>query len=273
MMPFLRNQLIYNLRAAGMDSSDATVKAYFQRLGLWAGYSLGIYGVGFDQSFAPQRFFHDPDTLHNLDAAVAKGKGVVLVSPHLFGHEIAAATMHRRHSFTALVRESKDANWGKIKDRWYGDALGLETVKRPRKSSAAGDIAAMLRALRAGKVLGITPDVLTNRTSGMPVRLFNRTVHLSPGMILLAMRSGAPLITASGQWEIDPARPGQERARLCFSEPLEMSRNGDREAALREGLQRWCDGFEERLRKAPAEWLFWLDKSWTKILRQPAHGT
>lgn len=273
MMPSLRERLAGNLRAAGMDASESTVRAYFQRLGVWAGHSLGVYGVGLDQSLASTQFELDPHTVHHLDEAVAKGKGVVIASPHLFGHEIAAALIHRRHPVTALVRESKDAHWGQVKDRWYADALGLETVKRPRKGSAAGDMVAMLRALRANKVLGITPDVLTNRSTGLPVRLFRRTVHLSPGMVLLAMRSGAPLITVGGRWGHDPSTPSRTKARIVFSEPLDLPKGGDRDTAMHDGLQRWCDWFETNLRRSPADWLFWLDKSWTKVLRQPAvHG-
>ena len=273
MLPFLRNRLRFNLQAAGVDASDATVRTYFQRLGIWAGQSLGVYGAGLDASLAGTKFTLDPDTVHHLDEAVAKGKGVVLASPHLFGHEISAGLIHRRHPVTALVRESKDPNWGSVKDRWYSAALGLDTVKRPRKASAAGEIVSMLRILRAGKVLGITPDVLTSRTSGLPVSFFGRTVHLSPGMVLLAMRSGAPLITAGGRWEPDPHNPGQQRARVVFTEPLELPRTTDRETALHEGLQKWVGWFEASLRRSPADWLFWLDKSWTRVLQQPlAHG-
>ncbi len=270
LIPGLRQRLAENLNAAGMDASDATVKAYFRRLGIWIGHSLGVYGAGLDHSLVSTQIDLDPETVHHLDQAVAKGKGVVIAAPHLFCHEIAAGLIHRRHPVTALVRESKDAGWGAIKGRWYGEALGLQTVLRPRKGSTAGDIAAMLRVMRAGKVLGITPDVLTSRTSGLDVTLFNHTVSLSPGMILLAMRSGAPLITAGGRWYTDPAAPGRERGRVTFSPPLELPKSSDREAGLRDGLQRWCSQFEESLRRSPADWLFWLDKGWTKVLRQPA---
>lgn len=270
LFPGMRQRLADNLCAAGMDASDATLKAYFRRLGLWVGHSLGVYGAGLDHSLVGTQIDLDPDTLHHLDDAVAKGKGVVVAAPHLFCHEIGAGLINRRYPVTALVRESKDPDWGEIKNRWYGSALGLRTVLRPRKGSTAGDIAAMLRVLRGGQLLGITPDVLTSRTSGLPVTLFGRSVLLSPGMILLAMRSGAPLITVGGQWFTDPAAPTRERARIVFSPPLELPKSGDRDAALRDGLQRWCSHFEATLRRSPADWLFWLDKGWTRVLRQPA---
>ncbi len=266
-LPVLRQRLAENLRAAGMDASESTVRAYFRRLGLWIGHSLGVFAAGLDRSLVHTQFDLDPETVHHLDEAVAKGKGVVLAAPHLFCHEIGAALIHRRHPLTALVRESKDAVWAAIKRKWYGEALGLNTVLRPRKGSTAGDIAALLRVLRAGKLLGLTPDVPTSRTSGLPVTLFGRTVNLSPGMIVLAMRSGAPLITVGGRWFTDPAVPTRERGRITFSPPLELPKGG-REEALREGLQRWCWQFESDLRRSPADWLFWLDKAWTRVLRQ-----
>lgn len=269
LMPFARERLLQNLRAAGVDSSDATVRDYFRRFGMWVGNSLGVYGAGLDHSLAGRQLQLDPDTVHRLDEAVARGKGVVLASPHMFGHEIGAGLIHRRHPVVALVRESKDPHWAEVKSRWYGSALGVETVMRPRKGSAAGDIVAMLRVLRAGKVLGITPDVITSRSSGLPVTFFGREVSLSPGMVLLAMRSGAPIITASGRYAPDPTLPTHERITIVFSEPLELAKGGDRTAALHDGLQRWCNEFEAYLRRSPAGWAFWLDKAWTKVLRQP----
>lgn len=268
LVPSLRRQLIRNLTAAGMDASEATVRAYFRRLGLWVGHSLGVFAAGLDRSLAPTQFELDPETVHHLDEAVARGRGVVLAAPHLFGHEIGAALIHRRHPVTALVRPSKDAAWSAVKARWYGEALGLQTVLRPRKGSTAGDVAALLRVLRCGQVLGITPDLPTSRASGLPVTLFGRIVHLSPGMIVLAARSGAPLVTVGGCWLPDPSVPGRERGRVTFSPPLELPR-GTRDETLRNGLQRWCDQFEQSLRRSPADWLFWLDKAWTRVLRQP----
>jgi lauroyl/myristoyl acyltransferase len=253
-----------------MPASDTTANAYFRRLGIWAGHSFGIHAAGFEGSLAETQVELDAATLPHLDDAVKRGRGVIVATPHLFCYEFGACLIHRRYPVTALVRESKDAAWGKVKDRWYHHSLGLNTVFRPRRGSMVGDLAAVLGVLRRGELLGITPDVLTSRASGVPVAMFGRTVSLYPGMILLAMRTGAPIVTASGRWFRDPSRPGREVARVTFSEPLELPRRADRDAAVREGLQRWCSTFEEDLRRAPEDWLFWLDKAWTRVLEQPA---
>ncbi len=269
LLPFLRERLTRNLRAAGVDASDETVRTYFRRLGLWLGDSLGVYAKGLDDSMGSLQIAFDPVTVRHVDEAVARGNGLLMVSPHVFWHEIAFGMMHRRHPVTALVRESKDASWSEIKSRWYGTALGLHTVMRPRRGSAGRDMVAMLRALREGTVLGITPDVVAPRGSGIPVTLFGRTASLPPGMILLAVRSGAPMIMAGRRWSRDASCPNRERLTITFSPPIDLPRRADLDSCLREGLQRWCHEFEAFLRQSPADWLFWLDKAWTSVLRQP----
>ena len=105
---------------------------------------------------------------------------------------------------------------------------------------------------------------------GLPVQMFGRQVTLSPGMVMLAMRAGAPLVTPLAKW-LD-AEPGQRgaRIRMWFSEPIEYSISGDRERTLRDGLQAWCRYVEDYFRREPENWMFWLDKRWGRALAAPA---
>ena len=43
---------------------------------------------------------------------------------------------------------------------------------------------------------------------------------------------------------------------------------GDREAATRACAQEWYDWFEKKLHADPENWLFWLDKRWSRFLRE-----
>jgi lauroyl/myristoyl acyltransferase len=190
----------------------------------------------------------------------------VLAAPHLACHEIAAAYAHRRHPLVALIRESKSAEHDAIKRRWY-EALGMETVHRARNTSPLADVVAMLRVLRAGRVLAVTPDVLVSDDRGVRVRMFGHEASLAPGIVVLAQRARAPLVTGLLEWE----EHGPERGRLCarFTEPLELPPESSREQLLQEGMQRWCGQVEGYLRSRPENWLFWLDKRWTRVLRGP----
>jgi KDO2-lipid IV(A) lauroyltransferase len=221
---------------------------------------------GLDGSGLAGRIAFD-DTVRHLDEAAARGRGVVLVAPHYFCHEILAAWTGRRHPFAALVRESKSSPHNDVKQRWYA-ALGMETVHRARHSSLLADTLALLRVLRSGRVLGVTPDLVLPPDKGIPVRFFGRTATVSPGFAVLSLRSGAPIVMGRADW-IGPA--GSRHARLVpgFDPPITLPSTGDRDRTVREAVQTCFSRIEAGLRTQPEKWLFWLDKRWTAVLRTP----
>ena len=82
-----------------------------------------------------------------------------------------------------------------------------------------------------------------------------------PGMVVLAMRSGAPVVTATYGDRVSA------RCRIVFSEPARFVPDTDPNGAAQRGMQAWCDWFEAYLRQYPENWMFWLDKRWTRVLR------
>jgi KDO2-lipid IV(A) lauroyltransferase len=194
---------------------------------------------------------------------MAKGKGVLLAAAHFFCHEMGAAAINLRHPIVALVRESKDSAHQEIKDRWYL-ATGMEVVRRSRQSSLMSDTLAYLRVLRANKVLAITPDLPMADDKGVPVRLLGRDVVLPSGLVALSLRSGAPLVPCWGEWL--PDRHGRPREGVIrFDAPLEFPSGGNREATIQAGMQEYATRLEDYLRRFPENWMFWLDKRWTRI--------
>jgi lauroyl/myristoyl acyltransferase len=260
----LQRRLAHNLTSAGVCPTPAIIDRYFQLLGLWAGWSLAIYHKGFVTSEIADRVHMDDSVVH-LDRAVAKGNGVILASAHFFCHEIGAAAVNLRHPVTALVRENKDRTRHSVKSQWYR-ATGLGTVQRPRGASALADTLAYLRILRAGKILAITPDLPMRPERGVPVSMFGKTVILPSGMLTLAMRSGAPIVTARGDW-VDDGHHRPSELRVCFDAPIFFSISKDRDAIHSAGMQDWARRQEEHVRRFPADWMFWLDKAWTRVLR------
>ena len=68
------------------------------------------------------------------------------------------------------------------------------------------------------------------------------------------------MIRVSGRWQPDSS------VVLTF-ERAPPAPDGDRDAAVRASVQDWCRWFEEKLRADPDNWLFWLDKRWSRFLR------
>src|SRR5437016_4186141 len=86
----------------------------------------------------------------SLSRPLARGRGVILASPHQFCHELGAAYLSGRHKVVALVRESKNRWRRSMKERWY-QATGMDILPRPRQSSLMADTFAYLRILKSGR--------------------------------------------------------------------------------------------------------------------------
>jgi lauroyl/myristoyl acyltransferase len=226
---------------------------------------MNVFHRGFLRSGFPEHMEFGPSVL-NLDRAVAKGKGVVLASPHQFCYELGAAYINLRHRTVALIRERGDPKRQSIKEHWYR-ATGMDTVRRPRHGSIAGDMFAFLRVLKEGGILGVTPDIITSKTTGVSLEMFRRTVSLSPGFVLLAMKAKVPLVTCYFRWKTD------DRIVLEFTDPIEYSSAGDRRLTVAKAVQQWGRECEQYIRNCPENWIFWLDKRWTRAFRSPAVGT
>jgi lauroyl/myristoyl acyltransferase len=261
----MRKRLATNLRHAGVTPTATRINRYFRRFGCWVSWSLAVYHRGFAESGVSERLTFD-DSVSHLDQAMARGRGVILVCPHFFCHELGAAAVNRRHPVAIIVRENKNPARDRVKQHWY-EATGIETVRRPRRSSLMADTLAYLRVLKSGRALGITPDILVPPDKGVPVQIFGREVFLSPGMAVLAMRSGAPLVPCWYQWHQDASAKRDDRALMCFGEPIQLSASGNRGELAHAAVQDWCRRYEAYLQECPEDWMFWLDKRWTKVLR------
>ena len=256
----LRRKVARNMRLAlGQPAPPDAPQRYFRHLGEVLADTLVGFHRGFDATLVPRRLELGA-TVSVLDDSMAQGRGVIMATPHWVGHELAGGLINRRHPIVMLVREASTPQRTDLKLKWYR-SIGVETVLRPRRSSLFDDAMACLRVLRKGGLLAITPDLLAGPGHGVEVALFGRRVSLHGGAIALAVMSGAPLVRTSPTWLSDT------HVVLQFALSPVPSEGADREAMIRVGLQDWCDWFEAHLQANPEDWLFWLDKSWSRTLR------
>ena len=265
-MPTLRRRVRENMRLAlGHDVPARAERLYFQHVGWFWSNALATFNHGFTNTPAPQEVKFD-ESVRLLDEAVAEGRGVVLASPHWSGHELVAARISLRHPMIMLVRQAPTAERATRKLKWY-NALGAEIVLRPRGASSIKDAVAYLKVLKRGRTLGITPDLLADAEQGVEVSIFGRPARLHGGAFALAISAGAPMIRPFFRWQ------GDTSVVVAFERAPAFD-DGDRDAAVRAAVQDWCRWFEDRLRESPENWLFWLDKRWSRFLRAtpPASG-
>jgi lauroyl/myristoyl acyltransferase len=260
-VPMLRRRVRENMQLAlGDDVPEGAERRYFQRVAWVLSRSLATFHRGIASAAIADDVKFD-ETLAVLDDAVAQGRGVVFTTPHWAGHELEAAVVSRRHPMVMLVRQAPTKERADRKAAWYR-ALGAETVLRPVHGSTIKDAVACLSVLKRGRLLGITPDLLADPDHGVPVTLFGRPARLPAGAFALALAARAPIIRFSGRWQSDSS------VVLRFERAPPPGVVESREAAIRACAQDWCDWFEAKLRANPENWLFWLDRRWSRFLRQ-----
>lgn len=181
------------------------------------------------------------DGLDHLERAVAGGRGVILAIPHLGGWEWGGAWMAAVGFPMTVVVESLDPP---ELFEWFADlrrSLGITIV--PLGPGAAAGIT---KALHAGEVVGLLSDrdLVGN---GIGVTFFGERTTLPGGAATLALRTGAPLLTAAVFFE-------GSKHRGTISAPLDTGRRG----SLREDIERITQDIavrlEDYIRHAPEQW-------------------
>lgn len=185
-----------------------------------------------------------------LRSAVARGRGVVAVVPHIGNWELLACYVAARGLPVAVVAaEVYSARLGdylvSLRRRW-----GVETIVRGRSGASRRAI----EVLRDGGVLGTLMDLRT-RTDGVSALFLGRETEIPAGPVRLALRTGAELVPV---WIARNAGGGYRAEAL---EAIRWDRCGDAERDLREGVRQAARVMEGLVTRRPEQWL-WMHEQW-----------
>jgi KDO2-lipid IV(A) lauroyltransferase len=193
----------------------------------------------------PERLLAQVETegWENFVSAFAQGKGVVVASAHL-GPISVVGQMLLAHGYPVVLPiEPERSEFQRAVNR-ARQGGGLHVV---RTDSAVG----IFRVLRERKVLGFLADRAVTGV-GERVEFFGRPALLPSAPVVLAIRTGAPLV---------PAFAGRRAGRMTatFEPALDIPHTGDREADVREGVRRFAAVLERYVRRAPEQWTVFED--------------
>ena len=187
--------------------------------------------------------------LEHLDKAYQTGKGVIALSGHIGNFELLGAYLSLRgYKVSVVGRELYDPRLDRLLVR-SRESMGLENIP-----SRAG-IRPVIRALRAGRVLGVLADQDSSRVRGVFVDFFGRPARTPAGPGLLSYKIRSPIIPMA------ILRKGRDRYKIIVKPEVERSFSGDREKDLVDVTQKYTRVLESIIREYPAQWL-WMHDRW-----------
>ncbi len=196
--------------------------------------------------------FAEVEGWEHVEAAMALGRGVVLVTGHLGNWELSGA-------YLAARGVPLDAIYFPAANKAF-DAYMQETRQRVgmRIVTVWDTTREVPRALRAGRVVAFLADQALIGLSAAAVTFFGRPAFTPRGPAVFALRAGAPILFAVG------VRRRDGRFRLVV-EPIAVEPTGDKDADVQRIVEAFTAALERRIRETPAQY-FWHHKRWK---RQP----
>jgi KDO2-lipid IV(A) lauroyltransferase len=184
--------------------------------------------------------------LENLEAALGRQQGVIVVTGHMGNWELLAAYCALKGlPVAAVARRIYNPQLNRLIVDFRAQN-SVKTILREGPSSSRE----ILSVLRRKGILAMVIDQDTHAPS-VSVPFFGQPARTPAAAASLALRGNLPVLAAFAQ-----RRPGGGH-RLSFTAPLTIERSGDRKRDIIELTRVLNRTLEERVRANPAEWVWW----------------
>lgn len=189
-----------------------------------------------------------PEAWANLDRALQRGKGAIIVGTHTGNFDLGILALAARgHEVQVLGLAAPPAKGFTLMDemrRKSGIRITPASVQAIREA---------IQRLRSGGIVLTGVDRPMGNATEARVPFFGRPALLPTGHVRLALKTDAAILVASPSYH-----PDQRRTVVNISPPLVMERTGDPEKDLKLNLQRVTEWVERSIRHQPGQWALFL---------------
>jgi KDO2-lipid IV(A) lauroyltransferase len=181
---------------------------------------------------------------HHIDAALATGRGLVFLTPHLGCFEVTAQAYARRFGarqpMTVLFRPARKA--------WLRPLLALSRQREGLQAAPTtlAGVKQLLKALRQGQAVGLLPDQVPPQGLGVWAPFFGRAAYTMTLSARLVQQTGATVLLAWGE------RLSWGRGYVVHVTPMAQPLPADPEAAAAAINQ----AMEDLIRQGPQQYLW-----------------
>jgi KDO2-lipid IV(A) lauroyltransferase len=195
----------------------------------------------------------DPDTIEDdvrvegfehLDAALARGRGVMLVLPHFGNWDLAGALVAARgYPIVSIADQFSPPALDRLVRRTRERAgMGIISLDR------GGNLRHIGRALARNQIVSFVVD-RPQREGGVEVEFFGSPAWVPSGPARFALRTGAAILPG-----YIGRRPGDHTYFGRVEPPVEFARTGDEHADMQGLTQAIIHRLEGLLRDHPDQW-------------------
>lgn len=184
--------------------------------------------------------------IENLEAALARKKGVIALGAHLGNYVLVGARLGiEGYSFHTLFRVPSDKRVEEMIYQIVGSFHQNIISSHPRRVA----VTRILSALNKNEIVFMLADNL--KKGKIPTSLFGQTVFAPRGPVSLALRSGAAVLPV---YLIRNYEGGLD---LVIAQEIPMMRNGNLAADIARNTDRTMVYLEDLIRSYPDQWS-WL---------------
>ncbi len=187
----------------------------------------------------------------HLDAALARGKGVIALGAHLGSFTLLGTRLAvEGYPFNLIINVGRLRKlWGRL--AYYQGIVGQQSI--PLKPVSAS-IKKSLNCLHRNEILYIIADE-QQRRGGLPVPFFGQVAYTPPGPAIFSLKTGAPILP------MFVLRDGELNRTLVIKSPLQFERTEDERKDIERLTNQFTKVIEETVRQYPSQWA-WLNRRW-----------
>lgn len=192
----------------------------------------------------------------HLDAALAKGNGVIMVSAHFGSFPLALARLTLSgYKVAIIMRTMRDARTDRM-IKAKRDRFNIKTIyTQPRATCVNMSI----EALRNNEIIFIPLDQNFG-TGGVFVDFFGRKAATATGPVVLAQRTKAAILPCF------MLRQEDDSHNMVIEPAMELQESADRQEMVSVNIQKLTGIIESYIRKYPAEW-GWIHRRWKSQMK------
>lgn len=195
------------------------------------------------------------DGIQNLEAALAKGKGVIALGAHIGNFVLVGARLGiEGYRFSTLFRIPQEERINRVIHRYLPHFHQQIIPSRPRRAA----VREILAALKHNEIVFILGDNL--KKGKVEAQLFGQRVTSPRGPVSLALRTGAAVVP------LYLVRNYQGGLQLIIEPELPLTRNGDLSRDITHGTQGFVRYLEQVIRRYPDQW------NWLTVRMRKNHG-